>query len=51
MSEAQDIAIPSQHLALVAVTEPKGYKIISKPLPTINDDDVLVKVRAVSLNP
>lgn len=45
------INIPSSHRALTAVSKPKGYKIAEKALPIVGDDDLLVKVRSVALNP
>ncbi|KAG9010817.1 hypothetical protein FRB94_009724 [Tulasnella sp. JGI-2019a] len=44
------ITIPKTHRAVTTVTEPKGYKIITKPLPVPADDEILVNVRAASLN-
>ncbi|KAG8995404.1 hypothetical protein FRB93_001132 [Tulasnella sp. JGI-2019a] len=43
--------IPKTHRAVTAVTQPKGFKIIEKPLPVVEDDEILVKVRTTSLNP
>ncbi|KAG9035680.1 hypothetical protein FRB95_010918 [Tulasnella sp. JGI-2019a] len=43
--------IPKTHHAVTAVTQPKGFKIIEKPLPVVEDDEILVKVRTTSLNP
>lgn len=43
--------LPSTHRALTAVSDPKGCKVTEKPLPVINDDEVLIKVRSVTLNP
>ncbi|KAG9010815.1 hypothetical protein FRB94_009722 [Tulasnella sp. JGI-2019a] len=43
--------LPSSHRALTAVNEPKGFKLVEKPLPTVGDNEILIKVRATSLNP
>ncbi|KAG9035669.1 hypothetical protein FRB95_010907 [Tulasnella sp. JGI-2019a] len=43
--------IPNTHRAVTAVIEPRGYKVITKPLPIPADNEILVKVRASSLNP
>ncbi|KAG8846756.1 hypothetical protein FRB96_001781 [Tulasnella sp. 330] len=43
--------IPKTHRAVVATTNPKGYKIVEKALPIVADDEILIKIRATSLNP
>lgn len=43
---------PSTHRAVVVKsTNVKDLVVENKPLPVLKDDDILVKVKAVTLNP
>lgn len=46
-----NIDIPDVHQALTVVTDPQGVKVATKPLPPLDEDHILVKVQAASLNP
>lgn len=43
--------IPANHRAVVVTDNPKGVKVAEKPVPVVGEDHILVKVRAVALNP
>lgn len=44
-------SLPKEHRALVAGSTKGKPEVKTKPLPTLEDDDVLVRVRGVTLNP
>lgn len=46
------MSVPStQKAATVDLKNEKGVVVKDKPLPVLKDDDILIKVRAVTLNP
>ena len=44
-------AIPKEHRALVAGATKGNPEVRSKALPVLSDDDVLIRVQGVTLNP
>lgn len=49
---SSSMSLPSTHkAAAVELKNEKGVVIKDKPLPVLKDDDILIKVRAVTLNP
>lgn len=44
-------SIPKEHRALVAGAEKGKPQVTTKALPNLGDDDVLVRVKGVTLNP
>ncbi|KAG8903012.1 hypothetical protein FRB99_003819 [Tulasnella sp. 403] len=43
---------PQVHRSVIVVEEPElGFVVADKPVPVITDDEILIKVKAVTLNP